>query len=67
MQTTINEKIRECEIDVININEYTDKCIEINDWNDRFAEKEQEVVMELEQKKNGQKFYEKLVADKVRK
>jgi hypothetical protein len=36
MQTTITEKIRECEIDVISISEYTDKCIEIKDWNEQF-------------------------------
>ena len=52
---------------MINIDEYTDKKIEIDDWNERFPEKEQEVVLELEQKKNKQKKYEKLVADKLRK
>lgn len=52
---------------MINIDEYTDKKIEIDDWNERFPEKEQEVVLELEQKKNRQKNYEKLVADKLRK
>ena len=39
MKSTIMDKIKECEIEVISIDEYTDKKIEIDDWNERFPEK----------------------------
>lgn len=33
MKTTVTDKIKECQIEVIDINQYTDKTIQLDDWN----------------------------------
>ena len=66
-KSTISDRIKDCEIDLVNVSEYVDKKIDIREWVDRFEEKEEMMVRELEERRNKQKLYEQLIAEKAKK
>lgn len=49
------------------MSEYVDKQVDIKDWVHKFEEQEEQMVGELDRRRNQQKLYESLLAEKAKK